>query len=535
MTDDELCNLAEKVIDLGKTERQENQIHYYQPASDVARIIHTSDAKIIGAGGGNRSSKTTSVLVEIVGLSTGLFPDCLRDEFRKKFRGPIQNRVDLVSFKTVLYAVMLPKLQWWSWNGVDEPGGPRGHWGWIPKSCLIDESWDKSWSEKTHTLTVLCRNPDSPDEILGKSIIQFVSHDVAADTLASGTFHNILHDEAPPFAHWREHESRVMEVGGRLFLAMTWPDDPAISVDWIYDEIYEPGQDQNNPFVEWLELNTASNQFLDQQKVIDQAARWDEQTKAVRLRGQPIRFSSRIHPEFTDTSTWWSFKLGKPIVPVNGLCPVTGSNDIAEYNHVAEFDVMPSWPTVFLLDPHPRKPHMFSWVTIDPSDDLWQIAEGEIEGDPVDVREYVDRIEKEFSLFTVMRIMDPNMGASPASSTRGITWQNEFDTAGLRCELADDSSVGRARLNQYLKPDPATHRPRFHVHARCVTTILQMKRYAWDEYKRSAEKDKKQVAKAKYDDYCTLLKYLMNNNPSFSMLQQGAPVITRTGKRHGGY
>lgn len=535
LSDDELHRLAEQVVELGKTDRQEMQIEYYEPASETAKLIHTSKAKVVAAGGGNRSSKTESVLAEFVGLCTGVFPKSLYDEFRRKFRGPINCRVDLVSLKTVLYPVMLPKLKWWVWSGDDEPGGDRGHWGWVPKMCLKDESWDKAWSEKEHRLSLLCRNPDNYDEIMGESIIQFTSHDVQEDTLASGTFHNILHDEAPPFAHWREHEARVMEVGGRLFLAMTWPDDPAIAVDWIYDMVYEPGKDPNNPLVDWIELQTVENKFLNQKNVADQAAVWDEQTKAVRLRGQPIRFSSRIHPEFTDLDCHWSFPAGKAVIPIDGKCPETGSDELALYNHVAEFDVMPSWPCVFLLDPHPRKPHMFSWVVVDPNDDLWQVMEGECEGDPTDVYKMASQIEHDMQLSTVLRIMDPNMGAAPASITRGITWQHEFESAGLRLDLADDSAVGRARLNQYLKPDRTTLKPRIHINPRCPTTILQMKRYAWDDYKRSVEKDQKQLPKAKYDDFPTLLKYLMNTNPTFAMLQQGAPIITRVGKRHGAY
>ena len=39
---------------------------------------------------------------------------------------------------------------------------------------------------------------------------------------------------------WRENEARVMRVDGRMMLAMTWPDDPSINVDWLYNEVYEP-------------------------------------------------------------------------------------------------------------------------------------------------------------------------------------------------------------------------------------------------------------------------------------------------------
>ena len=105
----------------------------------------------------------------------------------------------------------------------------------------------------------------------------------------------------------------------------------------------------------------------------------------------------------------------------------------------------------------------------------------------------------------------------------------------MNCELAEDSDVGRKRVNQYLKPDPHTHRPRLMIHSRCRNTSLQIRRYVWDDFKRSADKDLKQQPKTKYDDYPTLLKYLLNYLPTFRNLYMGAPIIGRGGTRKGPY
>jgi hypothetical protein len=240
---------------------------------------------------------------------------------------------------------------------------------------------------------------------------------------------------------------------------------------------------------------------------------------------------------------WWSYPLGRTVMPERGddgrmRCPETGSLEVVEFNHVVEnMDEMiqPNWPALFLLDPHPRKPHMFLWVVVDPSDDLWVVAEGSEEGDPADVAKHVVATERVLGINTVMRIMDPNMGRSPASARRGITWQDEFEEARLPCELADDSDVGRARINEYLKPDRGTMRPRLHVHGRCRETIFQLKRYVWDEYRRTTDRDVKQAPKPKYDDYPTLLRYALNSEPQFSVLHRGAPVLKRGGQRGGAY
>ena len=55
------------------------------------------------------------------------------------------------------------------------------------------------------------------------------------------------------------------------------------------------------------------------------------------------------------------------------------------------------------------------------------LREGEVDGGPIEVREYVDRVESDLSLNVVRRLIDPNMGRSPSSaSRRELTWQDEF-------------------------------------------------------------------------------------------------------------
>lgn len=532
LSDDALMKALAAVASPVADDRRHNAILYYEPVSDAAAKVHSSEARIVGIGGGNRASKTTTALVDMIARATGIFPEWNRDVFAKRFCGPLRQRVICESLTTTLEPIILPKLQWWTWNGLPPQGGERGHWGFVPRWCLKNGSWAESWSSRLRTLTVLCRNPDNPDEVIGESTLQGMSFDQDPSDFASGSFHDILHDEPPPHAIWRESQARVMDVGGRNWLAMTWPDDPSIPVDWIYDEVYDRrGEDG----IDWFEIWTEHNKYLDQKVIAETAAGWDKATRNVRLYGQPIRFSNRIHPLFTDLKQWWCFVCCEPVVPIDGRCPC-GSEDIEAYNHVVDFEHFGALPVVFLLDPHPRKPHMFMWVQIDAADDYWVVADGELDGTPIEVREMVDEIETEFGFNVMLRLVDPNMGRSPSSAARReLTWQEEFADAGLALDLADDSGVGRSRVNEYLRVDERTRTPRLRVHERCHRAIHQMKRYTWDEHRGSRDKDLKQIPRDKYSDYPTLLKYLMNYLPTFSMLRDGAPVITRAGTRKGSY
>ena len=535
LSDEQFAEVMALVLRDHEQDKQENALLYFEPSQPAARQVIASRALRIGVGGGNRSSKTETCMAKWVALATGVIPKSCWDDLRPQFRGPRRVRMVVESLTVTLAPIILPKLQWWQWSGLAPQGGPRGHWGWIPKMCLIDGEWSKSWTEKTRILKIHCLNPDNHDERLGFSTIQFMSFDQDSTDFASGDFDIVHEDEPPPHAVHRENEARVMSVGGMMLLSMTWPDDPAIPVDWIYDEIYDPGQPGPNkdPDKEWFELDSLQNPHLDQESMRKQAASWDEMTRKVRIKGQPLRFSNRIHPLFTDRDEWWSFAAGKVIEPQNGMCPETGSYDVARFNHVETFEHSKIWPVVFLLDPHPRKPHMMLWAQITPSDDIDVIDYLHLDKDPVDVKLAVEQVERELGLNVVSRIGDPNMLRSPASAKRNVTWKDEFADAGLAVEEADDSDVGRARLNEYLKPDPYTKRPRIRFHSRCAaanqpgveTPVFQIKRFVWSDWRRKDEKDVKNVPRPKYDDFPALLRYLLNTNPDFRFLSAGAPII----------
>lgn len=522
--------LVGKVLEQQQVQHREKQLRFYQPVSAAARKLHESKARRIGVFGGNRASKTDTCLAELSVLGTGVVPLSLRHiDWDAKFRGPRRMRVVVQSLTTTLHPTILPKLQYWRWNGDDVPGGVKGHWGWIPRDCLIGQSWEKSWSEKLRTLTVLYRDPKRPEKVLGESTFQFLSKDQDASDFASGEFHDILHDEPPTLAIWRENEARVMSVGGRLLLAMTWPDDPAIAVDWIFDEVYERGQPGpgKDPEIDCITLHTLDNPNIDQAAIAIQARAWSPEITQVKIYGQHMRFSNRIHPLFTSSDVWWCYGCQKStFLDGKGACVRCQGATLSLLNHVKTVEPNRN-PAVFALDPHPRKPHMFLWIQVTPEDDFQQIAEGECDGDPGEVKAICDRIEHDLGITVAKRLIDPNMGRSPSGARRGITWQDEFDRVGLVCDLADDSDPGRGRLNEHLKPDPRTQRPRVKIDPTNQNTIRQLLRYRWDDHRQRLEKDLKQRPNAKDDDFPTLWKYVMNDEPTFAMLREPYRIIRR--------
>jgi hypothetical protein len=364
-----------------------------------------------------------------------------------------------------------------------------------------------------------------------------MSYDQSPEDFASGDFHFILHDEPPKESIWTENAVRAARVNGTMFLSMTWPDDPTIPVDWIIDRVYEkclPGKSKD-PQYEIVEMYATENQNLDQTAIANMAKNLTAAERSTRIYGQHLRLSNRVHPLFTDTPHTWCFGCGDLTLLDNDRnCGTCGKDDVVEFIHVKPVHTNELFPVIHAIDPHPRKPHMNIYVQVNPNDDLEQVCELEVDGSPQDVADRCAELEAEHGWTSIRRLIDPNMGRSPSGTDRETTWQDAFEQAGLNFDLADDSEVGRQLMNDYLKPDQKTRQPRVVIDPRNVRTLYQLKRFSWDDYKRSMEKDQKQKVKQKNDDYPALWRYILNSNPTFRGCRHlGTSVVTAGGRKNG--
>lgn len=519
LSDDDVVKLASEYLDLQEGDRKEFALHYYEPANPTIGRIHALTVGTIGIFGGNGSGKTEHALVEGVIRCTGIIPASLQDSYpRQKLRGPIRMRVVCESLTTTLENLILPKLQWYGWSGQQPQGGTQGHWGWIPKHCLIGGDWKKSYNTRLRLLSVLYRNPDT-DKVEGISTIQFMSYDQDSSDFASVDVHYCMHDEPPKHSIWKENRARVMRGGAfsTMVLSMTWPDNPALPVDWIFDEVYDKGMPgkKKDPDVEVINIFSTMNHHLDQNEIAKRAAEMTATERNTRIYGLPIRFSNRIHPDFTEQSKTWCFECGKIVLLTNDdLCSDCGSHDVSAYTNVETCTANRHYPAICLLDPHPRKPHFLLWVQVTPNEDYEVLASRQVDGGAESVRDTINEVESDFQFNNVVRLMDPNMGASPSGATRELTWQTEFYNVGLNFDLADDSSIGRARMNDFIKPDRIFKRTRLRIDPSCDDVILQMTRYVWADHKNQEGRDLAQEPLRLNDDFPTLLKYLFNYMPT---------------------
>ena len=92
---DEFKEILSGVIASWENDRKEAQLAYYQCANPMAEPAHYSTAREVVLVGGNRSSKSDTMLAELSIQMTGLIPESLRAKYpRSKIRGPIRARIN---------------------------------------------------------------------------------------------------------------------------------------------------------------------------------------------------------------------------------------------------------------------------------------------------------------------------------------------------------------------------------------------------------------------------------------------------------
>ena len=538
-------DVQQQFHDAVQDDQRATQLAYYRTANPMALPVHLSTAREIAVVGGNRSAKTTTMLADLAIQLTGHIPLSLMAVYpRQKVRPPIRARLVCNSLTDTLEPVIKPKLRWDQWNGTDDPESGRGLWGLIPRHCLVGGTWEKAYSEKYRTLHVavdtfwqgphgeVCRTS-------GVSKVSFLSYDQELSAFTGASLHWIGHDELPPADIYRENRMRTLDVQGQVVTGFTPPDEIGIAradVVWFYDEVYErglPGPDKH-PRIDTITLYTEANTVLNAADIAALAARMTEAQREVRLHGKFLHLTGVVYALFTVYEAWWCFRCARRVLPLAGVCGHCRGDDLGPFCHVIEpFPVPPTWPVVFIIDPHPRKKDAMGWFAVAPSDDLYLIGELETDGTATEVAREVRGWEEAHHVHPVRRLMDPNIATETNDKLgRGWTLRRAYDEVGLRCDLAtDDVIVGIENVQDLLKPDARTRAPRFRAFRTCPRFIHGMTHWSYDEWARPGDREPKESVRDKLKDFPDLIRYLANDRPTFAGLTMGRTLRHRPSGR----
>ena len=506
---------------------RETALSYYQTLNLKAEAVHRSTARELAIVGGNRSGKSESMLVELAIALTGHIPISMASWYpREKLRPPIRARVVVNSHSRTLWPVIIPKLRWDTWEGPGEPGEGAGHWGWIPRRCLPNGSWEKAYNAKTDMLKcavdTVWQGPNGPEWLSGISTCQFLSYDMDVSAFSGSSLHFIGHDELPPERIYRENRMRTLDVKGRIITAFTPPDEAGQSredVSYFYDQVYEPGL-AHAPGIDTVVLWTEQNRGLDHGEIEAIKRSYTADQLEARLYGRFLHLSGVVYPLFSAYPAHWCFACHRKTATAS--CLTCHGDHTAPFCHVVEpFEVPKTWPVIFVIDPHPRKPDAIGWFALAPTDEVVMIGELEVEGDAADVAREILAWESAHRVSPMRRLMDPNIATQKNDRLeRGVTLRDAYDRVGIRCDLANDAmELGIQNVADLLKPDPALMRPRFTTFGTNRKFIYGMTHWAWDEWK-SPDHDRKELVRDRHKDFPDLLRYLASDLPTFNGLKR---------------
>jgi phage terminase large subunit-like protein len=240
---------------------QEDRLRNYKIVNQDLKDYHMTPAKIKAIIGGNRSSKTTTNIVdmalELVGdhplQKTGLIP-----------KPPVHWRAVCVDFVNGIEKIIKPMLRYW-----------------IPRGCLKSASFEKSYAEKMRVLT-----------LANGSQVELMSYDQDMDAFAGTSRNGVLFDEEPPEPIFDECMARLVDCNGRCLIGMT----PLKGQTFIYHRIFRESQKDDSIRV-WF-ANIEHNAALDQVSVQKFLSKLSERDRKVRGKGEFIQQTGLVYPEF---------------------------------------------------------------------------------------------------------------------------------------------------------------------------------------------------------------------------------------------
>jgi phage terminase large subunit-like protein len=217
--------------------------------------------------GGNRSGKTVAEVAEAVMWLEGKHP-----VYSAKFPPPVRGRAIGVDFDNGVELILIPEFK-----------------KWISPSMLIDQSWEKSYNKTLRQLT-----------LVNGSTIEFRSYDQDIDKFAGTSRHFVCFDEEPPEAIFNENMARLVDTGGRWWMAMT----PLIDMSWTQERLFEAGKTGSDPNVKVFEVKTTDNTHINTEAMQILYAGLSEAERNARIAGEYQTYSGLIYKDSIKSTTF---------------------------------------------------------------------------------------------------------------------------------------------------------------------------------------------------------------------------------------
>lgn len=387
--------------------------------------------------------------------------------FRKNIEGPVCGRVVGVDFLQGVQKILLPQFQ-----------------RWCPPSILKNGSWEDSYNKELRTLY-----------FNNGSFIEFMSYDQDIDKFAGTSRHFIHYDEEPPKPVFNECNARLVDTNGSWWISMT----PVDGMTWIYSDIYqENGKLHEGTFI--VEADMLDNPYITKEGAENYLSGLDPDERSAREHGRFVQLGGRVYK---------TFSRGTHVVP-----PIIPTNFI------------PSWMLYATMDHGFRNPTAWLWHLVSPEGEVITFAE-HYEAEWTIEQHATAYHAKSKAIGSEPTIIIGDPAIAQHNGVTGTSIQTEYAVNGIYISPGNnDVAVGVAKVNQYLRVNPATRQPNWHVTENCVNLIRELEHLRWATYssrKLQFENNPQERIHKKDDHASDALRYMLSFMPDLKFPEPDGP------------
>lgn len=452
-------------------------IKYWKPYPKQGEALakFTSEIKIFGVLGGNRSGKTE--IGAAVATAWALGKDFFRDEPAWEY---IKN-LPIPEPPNHIWVVGLdfPTLRDVIWGQKLRSG--RNHPGILPRDEQLCVPKDGDFQAKFANGSIItCKSADSgPEKFQGASV------DL------------VWIDEEPEENVYNECYQRTLDCAGRILITLTPLTDinSGVRTPWVFD-LYEEFK-RGAKDVRFVQLSLLDNPFIpadEKQKAIEKwSGHYEERA---RLYGEFIRKSGLVYP-------MWS----------------------REKHMVRPFAIPREWPRYVSIDPSASGITAVIWAAVSPGNDLYLYKEYyerdliisdhaknikiRTAGDPVDIW-----------------LIDPFFGRQRNAETHKTNTQL-YREAGLpvrQPEVGDDYGLNVSREYLNATVTAGSRHPKAYIFQGMESFANEIEHYTWDFFQSGEQKGQsKDKPKKAHDHLMNSFQYLASQRPRGD--RRGAVVL----------
>lgn len=238
-----------------------------------------SKAPIVFITGSNQSAKTTTVVIRRLIRATGEVPPSMQSWFP----------MDTILKKTPRYYRVVAEDYT---NGLLKNVIPA-YKQWVPRKCLVGGSWEKSFSEKKNTLTLVNQGKICAE-------IEFMSNQQEVGSFQGPPRDGNDYDEEPKREIYNENLMRMITA---KTMDQAFGMTPTKGITWVKD-LYDQGQDEQGHAVDCFRLCAVTNPAANL-KVLDEimAQVTDYDVLKMRLLGEFVSLSGLVYGRLFDERT----------------------------------------------------------------------------------------------------------------------------------------------------------------------------------------------------------------------------------------